>query len=253
LQLYGIIGYPLVQSFSQPYFRNKFVVENIVETDYLTFPIHSIDLFPQILIDHPTLKGLNVTMPYKETVLSYIHKITAAVAACGATNCLKIQDGTITAYNTDVIGFEQSLRPLLQAHHTKALVLGTGGAAKAVAYVLKKIGVEFLYVSRGVSTHTLNYNDISKDIIAAYTVIINASPSGMLPNAGTFPPLPYTAITPQHLLYDLVYKPAETIFLQKGKEQGAIVKNGFEMLELQAEAAWAIWHKEDSLTTDDGG
>lgn len=246
MKLYGLIGYPLVQSFSQPYFRKKFTDEGIINTDYLTFPIPNIEAFADVLKNNPNLKGINVTSPYKQQILSYVDIVSNVVTQCGATNCIKISDGKITAYNTDVIGFEKSLLPLLQPHHHNALVLGTGGAAKAVAFVLAQLNINFLYVTRGKVTNatTIHYNQISKEMLQDYTLIINASPSGMMPNEDTFPDIPYQYITPTHLLYDLVYKPAETIFLQKGKQQGATLKNGFEMLILQAEAAWEIWNND---------
>ncbi len=246
MKLYGLIGFPLVQSFSQPYFRNKFAEENIEDTDYLTFPIETIHLFPEILANHKELLGLNVTIPYKEQVLQYVTHQTAVVKLCGATNCLKIKDNEIIAYNTDVIGFETSLKPLLQKQHSHALILGTGGASKAVAYVLQKLGVKFLFVSRTPQQpNAIAYETIDEALLNQYSVIINASPAGMIPNEHTFPDIPYQFLNSSHLLYDLVYKPAETIFLQNGKKQGAIVKNGFEMLELQAEAAWKIWNSDE--------
>jgi shikimate dehydrogenase len=240
---YGIIGYPLVQSFSQPYFRAKFEKENIIDTDYEKFPIESIQLFPAILAQNKDLAGLNVTIPYKESILQYIDDISDVVKKCGATNCIKIENGKLTAYNTDVIGFERSFTPLLKSHHTKALILGTGGAAKAVAYVLNSLSIPFLFVSRqSQNAGCITYEMVTKELLQDYNIIINASPSGMIPNEDSFPLLPYEFITPKHLLYDLVYKPEETIFLKKGKEQGAAIKNGFEMLILQAEAAWEIWN-----------
>jgi shikimate dehydrogenase len=246
MKLYGIIGFPLMQSFSQPYFRNKFAKENTIDADYLKFPIEGIHLFPEIIASNKDLVGLNVTLPYKEQVLLYVTSQTEVVKRCGATNCLKIKGNEIIAYNTDVIGFEASLKPLLQNQHSHALILGTGGAAKAVAYVLQKLGIEFLYVSRTPQqSNEIAYETIDAALLNQYKLIINASPAGMVPMEHTFPNIPYQFISPSHLLYDLVYKPAETIFLQHGKKQGAIVKNGFEMLELQAEAAWAIWNSND--------
>jgi shikimate dehydrogenase len=246
MKLYGLIGYPLIQSFSQPYFRNKFATEHIENADYLTFPIEGIHLFPEIITQHKNLVGLNVTIPYKEQVLQYVTHQTEVVQACGATNCLKINGNEIIAFNTDVIGFETSLKPLLEKYHHHALILGTGGAAKAVAYVLQKLGIEFLFVSRSHQNNTtIDYKAVNEQLLHKYTVIINASPSGMIPQENTFPDIPYQFLGKAHLLYDLVYKPSETIFLRNGKKQGAIVKNGFEMLELQAEAAWKIWNSDD--------
>jgi shikimate dehydrogenase len=245
---FGIIGFPLQQSFSQVYFRQKFADLNIA-ADYLKFEITDIALLPSILLQNPNLKGLNVTSPYKEQVLQYVQRQSTAVQQIGAANTLSITNGSITAYNTDVIGLEQSLQPLLQKHHTKALILGTGGAAKAAAYVLQQLNIDFLFVSRSNKngTNTITYNAIDAIILQQYLLIINCSPSGMVPNQHTFPPLPYQFITPQHLVYDMVYKPEETIFLQKAKQQGATIKNGFAMLQLQAEASWKIWTAQETL------
>jgi shikimate dehydrogenase len=242
--LYGIIGYPLQQSFSQSYFRQKFS-DLQISADYLNFEITDIIHFPQILIDYPTLKGINVTSPYKQEILAFTHHKSDAVLKIGAANCLSIHNNIITAHNTDVIGFAQSLQPLLQKHHTKALILGTGGAASAAAYVLAQLHIDYLFVSRTHHTkpnHIL-YSNINQNVLQQYTIIINASPSGMIPHQHTFPPLPYQYITPLHLVYDMVYKPAETIFLKKAKAQSAATKNGFEMLQLQAEAGWKIWNE----------
>ncbi len=240
--LYGLIGFPISQSFSASYFRNKFKNEKIDQTDYVNFPLENIANFPLILKENKNLKGLNVTFPLKEKILEYVNVLHDDVQIIGAANCLKIEKDKIIAYNTDVIGFEKSLQPLLKSHHKKALVLGTGGAAKAVGYVLNKLNINFLYVSRNKkNAATISYESINNTILQEYTLIINASPIGMLPNENTYPLIPYEHLNSTHLLYDLVYKPAETIFLQKGRLQGATIKNGFEMLELQAEAAWKIW------------
>ncbi len=246
--LYGIIGYPLQQSFSHSYFRNKFNTLAI-QANYLNFEIKDIIELKQILKDRPTLKGINVTSPYKQDVLTFTNIQSNAVLKIGAANCLSINKGIITAHNTDVIGFQQSLQPLLQKHHIKALILGTGGAALAAAYVLQQLQIEYLFISRSNSNkkNAITYTQINEQLLQQYTVIINASPSGMIPNQTTFPPLPYNYLTPQHLVYDMVYKPSETILLQKAKQQGAVIKNGFEMLELQAEESWRIWNSIENL------
>jgi shikimate dehydrogenase len=242
-QLYGIIGFPLQQSFSQAYFRKKFN-DLQISADYLNFEITDITQFKEVLTNNPALKGINVTSPYKQEVLAFAQHKSPAVLKIGAANCLSIHNNIIAAHNTDVIGFQQSLQPLLQAHHTNALILGTGGAASAAAYVLQQLNISYFYVSRNISNYnTLTYQQLNQIILQQHTLIINASPSGMIPNEHTFPPLPYQYITPQHLVYDMVYKPAETLLLQKAKQQGAVIKNGFEMLELQAEASWDIWNE----------
>ena len=244
MRLFGIIGYPLTHTSSPAYFLEKFKQEGIAGCDYRAFPLQNINEFPALLKQFPELEGLNVTIPYKEAVLQYVHHRSAVVEACGATNCLKIQNGIITAFNTDAAGFEQSLVPLLQQGHTHALILGTGGAAKAVAWVLHQRGIQYLFVSRQTAFQnesTINYSALTSEIINKHKLIINASPAGMFPDADRFPELNYQWLTPQHLLYDLVYKPEKTLFLQKGAEYGAVIKNGYEMLQLQAEAGWGIW------------
>jgi shikimate dehydrogenase len=239
---YGIIGYPLAHSFSPAYFRKKFEMLGIDAT-YDTFPLANITDFPALLATHSDIRGLSVTIPHKEAVMSYLDALDETAKQVGAVNCISIKNGTKTGYNTDVIGFERSLVPLLQSQHTNALILGTGGAAKAVAYVLKKLGISYLSVSRSKGVDRFSYEEITPEIIQTHKLIINASPAGMLPHVDTYPPLPYGVMNDQHLLYDLVYKPEETKFLSLGKTQDAITKNGLEMLYLQADAAWEIWSR----------
>jgi shikimate dehydrogenase len=244
VRLFGLIGYPLGHSFSQTYFREKFNREGITDCDYLNFSIADITTFPALLQQHADLAGLNVTIPYKEAVLKYVHQVTPVVEACGAANCLDIRNGRIMAYNTDVIGFERSLKPLLQPHHQKALVLGWGGAAKAVVYVLRKLGIGYTVVSRkaNAGSDIITYQSLNKAVLAENTVIINTTPLGLSPNENACADIPYQYLGSRHLLYDLIYKPATTLFLQKGLQQGCVVKNGHEMLLLQAEAAWDVWN-----------
>ncbi|MEI9935245.1 MAG: shikimate dehydrogenase [Ferruginibacter sp.] len=241
---YGLIGYPLGHSFSKQYFTEKFEKEGIQNAIYETFPIASIDEFPALLKVHPDLKGLSVTIPYKEQVLKYITEFSEEVEYIGATNSIKIEGNKLIAFNTDITGFHQSFIKLLKPVHKKALVLGTGGAAKAIQYVLKQLQMDFLLVTRSETLKggMINYKMIDENIMQEYTVIINCSPAGMLPNENAFPDIPYDLITAQHYLYDLVYKPVETIFLKKGKEKGAAVQNGYEMLLIQAEESWKIWN-----------
>lgn len=243
MRRYGLIGYPLSHSFSQKYFTDKFQREGITDCVYENFPLGSIDEFAALIQQRPNLHGLNVTIPYKEKVIPFLTAQSEVVKAIGACNCIKIEHGRLTGYNTDVVGFENSLRPLLQPHHTKALVLGTGGAAKAVHYVLNKLGIAFFEVSRTPSTaRQISYQQIDESVIRDHPVIINTSPLGMYPNIDECPPLPYQALTSQHYLFDLVYNPAKTLFLQKGEEQGAATKNGHDMLIIQAEESWRIWN-----------
>lgn len=241
MKLYGLIGYPLSHSFSKNYFSQKFLKEGITDCVYELLPIETIEQFPLLLQEHPNLCGLNVTIPYKETVLPYLHHVSEEVKEIGACNCIKIEKGELYAYNTDVIGFERSLLPLLLPHHTKALVLGTGGAAKGVAWVLNKLNIEYKFVSRK-GGDAFRYEELNASVLDAYTVIINTTPLGMQPNSNTKPSLPYDAIGQKHLCYDLVYNPAKTVFLQLAEANGAVVKNGFDMLEIQAEESWRIWN-----------
>ena len=238
--LYGLIGYPLTHSFSPAYFARKFAAEHI-DAAYQAFPLTQIGELPQLLATHTNLRGLNVTIPYKQAVMPLLHGVDAGAAAVGAVNCIDIRDGKMTGYNTDVIGFRQSLIPLLQHGHTHALVLGTGGASRAVVYVLQQLGIPYLLVSRRQGSGNITYADVTADVIATHTLIVNTTPLGMYPHTAALPPLPYAAIGSGHLLYDLIYNPDITSFLAAGAAQGAATKNGFEMLELQAEASWDIW------------
>lgn len=239
---YGLIGFPLKHSFSPKWFSEKFAAEGIDAT-YMAYSLDNIESINDLLANYP-LKGLNVTIPYKTGVIEFLDTLSPEVKAIGAANCIDIRHGKRIGYNTDIIGFEQSLTLLLRPHHTKALVLGTGGAAKAVNYVLDKLGIEHRSVSRTKSEDTLTYEELTEEIINTYTLIINTTPLGMSPNIDDAPPIPYNFITEKHLLYDLIYNPAETKFLALGKAQGATTKNGHEMLVLQAEASWEIWNKE---------
>ena len=244
MNLYGLIGYPLGHSFSKQYFTEKFARENLTDCFFEAFSIESIDQFPALLQENNNLKGLSVTIPYKESVLNFVTELSDEVKYIGATNSIKIAGKKLIAYNTDIIGFQNSFTKLLQPHHKKALILGTGGASKAVQYVLKKLGIQFLIVSRATETKKtqITYSDIDAKIMNDYAIIINASPAGTSPNENVCPNIPYHFLNNDHYLYDLVYKPEKTLFLKRGEEKGAIIKNGFEMLTLQAEASWKIWN-----------
>jgi shikimate dehydrogenase len=241
MKQFGLIGYPLGHSFSKKYFEEKFVKENLQDCAFDLFAIKEIVEFKNLLSNHKNLSGLAVTIPYKETVIPFLDSITDAAKEIGAVNCITCSNGKTTGFNTDVIGFEKSLKPLLKAHHTKALILGTGGASKAVQYVLKNIGIDFLLVSRTKTKNAISYENISKEILKSHLLIINTTPLGMSPNEDGLPNIPYKQLTPKHLLYDLIYKPEKTGFLHKGEDQGCTIKNGFEMLVLQAIENWKIW------------
>ena len=212
-----------------------------IDAAYEAFPIENISQLPVLLKQYPALQGLNVTIPYKQAVIPYLHELDATARAVGAVNCIRIRDGRLKGFNTDCIGFSVTLQPLLGPGVLQALVLGTGGAAKAVMYALRQLGIPYKTVSR--SGGDLQYDKLSAPLVADHQLVINTTPLGMYPAVADCPALPYEALGPQHILYDLVYNPAETLFLKKGKEQGATVKNGYDMLIAQAEAGWAIWQK----------
>lgn len=239
---YGLIGYPLGHSFSKKYFTEKFEKEGISDCVFDLFPIPSIEEFPALLKSYPDLKGLSVTIPYKQSVMRYLDKseIPAGIHAC---NSIKIANGELTGYNTDAIGFEKSFTELLQPHHTRALILGNGGATEAVTYVLQQKRIAYKIVSRKIhGTSTLTYEDLSEEIIREHTVIINATPLGTYPAIDGCPNIPYQYLTSQHYLFDLVYNPSKTVFLEKGEKRGAAIKNGYDMLAIQAEASWKLWN-----------
>jgi shikimate dehydrogenase len=243
MRLFGLIGYPLSHSFSKKYFTEKFEQAGLTDCRYELFPIATIHELPEILIRHPELEGLNVTVPYKRQVLSFLHSSKNIPEGVDACNCIHIKDGKLIGYNTDIIGFEKSFVSLLKRHHKKALVLGNGGSAAAVVFVLKKLEIEFLIVSRQLHDNSLlTYKEIDEQVMKDCNIIINTTPLGMFPNQNSCPTITYQFISDKHLFYDLVYNPATTLFLQKGKEHGAVIKNGEEMLILQAEESWKIWN-----------
>ena len=275
---YGLIGYPLGHSFSRKFFTEKFEKEGI-DAQYLNFEIPSIEEFPEIIKNNPELRGLNVTIPYKQQVMQYLDEISEEAKAIGAVNVVRIERpspqpspimgretmrnagnkpdglpikgdmseglrGSLIGYNSDVIGFVESIHPLLKAHHKKALILGTGGASKAIRYGLEeKLGMETLFVSRSAREGMITYEEVTAEVLKEYEVIVNCSPVGMYPHVDECPALPYEDMNENNLLYDLVYNPLETLFMKKGAEQGATVKNGLEMLHLQAIASWKFWEK----------
>jgi len=244
MNLYGLIGYPLTHSFSKKHFTKKFERENILNCSYELFDIASIDLFPSILVNYPNLKGLNVTIPYKKSVLPFLTTVDAQAEIIGAVNTIKItSNGDLKGYNTDYYGFKRSLKPFLTNKHDRALILGTGGASQTVAYVLKELNMDCLFVSRDPKNGmTISYQEVNSYVIKHHHLIINTTPIGMFPNESACPLIDYDALTSHHLLYDLIYNPNETLFLKKGKEMGSSTMNGMEMLQLQAEKAWEIWN-----------
>lgn len=241
--MYGLIGKPLGHSFSATYFNEKFKTEGI-DNHYDLFPIDSISELKVLLESHSDLQGLNVTIPYKEQVLPYLTDIDSDARKIGAVNVIAISQGgkTLKGYNTDAIGFRNSIKPLLKPHMKKALVLGTGGASKAVAHVLKSLGLEVTKVSRNKHDGVITYEEITSEIMEEYHVIVNTTPLGTWPKVEDAPPIPYHLATEKHLFHDLVYNPAETTFMHLASAQGAMVKNGLEMLHGQAIAAWEIWN-----------
>ena len=245
MEKYGLIGYPLGHSFSKSYFNQKFSDENM-DAVYENYEIANIDSLLEIIESNPELRGLNVTIPYKEKVISYLDNISPEARAIGAVNVIKVEhqggETTLKGYNSDVIGFTQSIHPQLENYHKKALILGTGGASKAIDFGLKSLGLETVFVSRYERPGTIQYSDVTPDIVKEYNVIVNCTPCGMYPHVEECPQLPYEAMDSRNLLYDLIYNPDETLFLKKGKEQGASTCNGLEMLLLQAFASWDFWN-----------
>ncbi len=247
MRCFGLIGFPLSHSFSAKYFADKFERERLTDCTYCNFPLEQIGLLNQLIQEHNDLIGLNVTIPYKEQVIPYLQSIEEEAAQIGAVNTIRIiRDRSIIqlrGYNTDAYGFQASLEPFVKKHFTRALILGTGGASKAVAYVLKRLGMEVIYVSRKprIKGH-LSYRELTPDMMASCQVIVNTSPSGMYPDTDVCPDIPYECLTSEHLLYDLIYNPAETKFLALGRVKGAVTINGLQMLHLQADKAWEIWN-----------
>ena len=246
---YGLIGYPLGHSFSISYFNQKFKDENI-DAVYENFEISCIDLLAEVLDSNPNLKGLNVTIPYKEKVIPFLDSISPEARAIGAVNVIKvIHEGKkvkLKGYNSDVIGFTQSIEPMIETRfHKKALILGTGGASKAIDYGLKSLGLETVFVSRYERPGTIQYQSITPEVVKEYNVIVNCTPLGMYPKTEECPLLPYEAMDSRTILYDLIYNPDETMFMKRGAEYGANVKNGLEMLLLQAFASWEFWNGKD--------
>ncbi|WP_336517605.1 shikimate dehydrogenase [Pollutibacter soli] len=242
MKKYGLIGFPLSHSFSKKYFARKFQTEKIGDCVYDNYPIETIDAFPELIHSNPELQGLNVTIPYKEKVIPYLTNASPVVNTIRACNCIRIQNGELTGHNTDVAGFSFILNRQLNPKHKRALVLGTGGASKAVNYVLDIQNIERISVSRNPAPGVITYDDLTEEIVKEHLLIINTSPVGMYPGIGDAPSIPYSAITGNHLCVDLIYNPAKTKFLQLAEEKGSAIQNGEEMLVVQAEESWKIWN-----------
>lgn len=246
MRKFGLIGFPLKHSFSVAYFEEKFKKEGVADCSYEAFPLENIGDFPRLLEKHPALKGINVTIPHKESILKFLDDLDPVAEAIGAVNCISIADGKLTGYNTDAYGFMTSLHEWINRFSITlppgALILGTGGASKAVAYSIRKLGVDVQFVSRRPGPGLLTYEELDEQVMHQHALIVNTTPLGTWPDVEACPPLPWEFIKPLHLLYDLVYNPPETQFLRMGRQKGAAPTNGLRMLELQADRSWEIWN-----------
>jgi len=244
IKQFGLIGRNISYSFSKKYFTDTFENEDQRGFTYENFDIPEVEDFVEILENNPNLAGLNVTIPYKESIIPFLDKMSKKAKQIGAVNTIRFtKKGKTKGYNTDFYGFQESLEPLLHGHHKKALILGTGGASKAVAYALEQLEIGYMFVSREAKKNTLDYSQLSEYIFQEFTIIINCTPLGTSPNVTASPEIPYSYFTEKHIAFDLIYNPEETLFLKSAKEKGAVTKNGLEMLILQAEKAWEIWNK----------
>lgn len=243
-QQFGLVGKNISYSFSKAHFTKKFEDLNLPDYTYENLDFQDISELSNFIKNNPNLKGLNVTIPYKETIIPFLDTLSKKASEIRAVNTIRFtKNGKLKGYNTDYYGFQKALKPLLYSHHKKALILGTGGASKAVAYALKQLGIKFNYVSRTSTGNSIDYSHIDAETFEEYQIIINCTPLGTYPNTNVCPEIPFHYFTSKHIAFDLIYNPTETLFLQKAKEQGAIVKNGLEMLVFQAEKAWEIWNK----------
>ncbi len=238
---FGLLGYPLFNNFSKDYFNEKFKALCLSDYFYENYPLETLELLPFLIKNTPSIAGLNVTIPYKQTIFKYLDEVDMDANIVGAVNTISIKNGKLKGFNTDIYGFEHSIKPLLRPDQNKALILGTGGASKAVSFVLQKMGLEVTYVSRD-KQKGIPYLEINKTLMEDNLLIVNCTPAGMYPDVDKSPLIPYEYITPEHLIYDLIYLPEETLFLKKCREKGAAIKNGLEMLYLQAEKSWEIWN-----------
>jgi shikimate dehydrogenase len=244
MKVYGLIGKNIDYSFSKKYFTERFANTNSVDCVYENFDLASIDDFSSVLQSHPNVAGLNVTIPYKESVIPYLQLLSKKAIAIGAVNVIRfMKNGKLKGYNSDYFGFKKALKPLLKPHHKKALILGTGGSSKAVAFALEELGITSTFVSRDASKSSVTYDWLNATTFENFQIVVNCTPLGTSPDVAEFPPIPYQFFTEKHLAFDLIYNPAETQFLQRAKQHGAITKNGKDMLVFQAEKAWKIWNK----------
>ncbi len=242
MKTFGLIGKNISYSFSRTYFTEKFKKENI-DAKYYNFDLEEINQFRDVIKEMPDLGGLNVTIPYKQEIITFLDDLAPEAREIGAVNTIQIKGNRLIGYNTDYIGFSESIKPLLKSHHNNALILGTGGASKAIAYALKKLDIEYKFVSRSSGKGILGYDDLSEEVIKDHNIIINTTPVGTFPDVEEYPEFPVEYLTENHLVYDLIYNPETTQLLALAKKRGATVKNGLKMLELQAESAWNIWNK----------
>lgn len=242
---YGLIGFPLSHSFSQKYFTDKFLKEGIDNAVFHNFPLENINALTELFTSHPLLKGFAITIPHKKNIIPYLFKTDDTVVAIGACNCVKIIDGKLYGFNTDVIGFEKSFIKKLQTHHKKALILGTGGASAAVEFVMQKLNIDYLFVSRisNKEKNIIDYNDLNEVMINDYNIIINCTPLGTYPDVDNMPAIPVSFLTEKHYVFDLIYNPPLTKLLSAAKDKGCVIENGYEMLVLQAEENWRIWNE----------
>ncbi len=244
MKVYGLVGKNIAYSFSKKYFTERFANTNAIDCIYENFDLQSIEDFPKLIQDNPNIVGLNVTIPYKETIISYLDSLSKKASQIGAVNVIRFtKKGKLKGYNSDYFGFKKSLKPLLEAHHKRALILGTGGASKAVSFALEELDITFSFASREDRKNTITYDRINETTFDNFQIIINCTPIGTSPNVKEFPTIPYHYFTEKHIAFDLVYNPEETQFLKKAKQKGAITKNGMSMLVFQAEKAWKIWNK----------
>ena len=241
---FGLLGRNISYSFSKGYFTEKFKSENVEGCTYENFDLDDISTFPAVIANAPGIKGINVTIPYKEAVIPYLNSLSKKAAQIGAVNTIRItKKGKLKGYNTDYYGFKKSLQPLLQTHHQRALILGTGGASKGVAFALEELGITYTFVSRGGKENTIAYSSLNALLFENYQIVINCTPIGTSPDIDASPAIPYDLFTSKHIAYDLIYNPEETQFLSQAKAKGATTKNGYDMLVYQAEKSWEIWNK----------
>ncbi len=243
MNMYGLIGFPLTHSFSEKYFMDFFKQENIPAV-FKNFPLESVDRFPELILTNSSLKGLAVTIPYKKSIIPFLEKISPGVQATGACNCIQIRNGKCSGFNTDIVGFEKSFMPAILPTDRYSLILGNGGAAAAAAYVCKKNKIDYQFVSRKKTNErtTINYEELDENTMQQFSIIINATPVGQFPEINAAPNIPYKFLTQKHYLFDMIYNPAQTQFLRNGLSYGTRIKNGLQMLEIQAKENWKIWN-----------